>query len=99
MSARFWISSVFLVGVVVGAFVSLRAGEPGLIDIFVWLGLILVACAVALWPIAGRDERAELKLDRTSWADRVEFREPRAVPRSGASERGSPVESRTWRVG
>lgn len=99
MSARFWISAVVLAGVAAGAFFSLRSGESSLINLFVWLGLLLVTCAVALWPAAGRDERAELKLDRTSWADRVEFREPRAVPRSGASERGTRADSRTWRVG
>jgi hypothetical protein len=99
MGTRFWVFGLVLACILASAFVSLRAGESTVLELFGWLALVLVTCAIGLWPFAGRDQRAELKLERPTWADRVEFREPRAVPRSGVSERGAPVESRTWRVG
>lgn len=99
MGTRFWVFGLVLVGIVASALVSLRAGESSMLELLGWLALVLVTCAIGLWPFAGRDQRAELKLERSSWADRVEFREPRAVPRNGVSERGASVESRIWRVG
>jgi hypothetical protein len=97
MSTRFAVFGLVLAGIVAGACVSLQSGTPSLLEVFAWLGVILVVCAVALWPFAGRDQRAELKLERISWADHIEFREPPAVPRTAASARGIPVESRTSR--
>lgn len=99
MGARFVIFGLVLAGIVASAFVSLRTGQSGVLEIFVWLALILVTCAVALWPFAGRDQRAELKLERLSWADRIEFREHSSVPRTAAPGRGAPVDSRTSRTG
>ena len=88
MNTRFIVFGLILVAILACAFVSLRSEQSGVLDIFLWLGLLLVTCAVALWPSAGRDQRAELKLERPSWADRVEFREGPSVPRTAASPRG-----------
>jgi hypothetical protein len=97
MSTRFAVFGLVLVGIIASAFFSLQSGQPSLLEVFAWLGVILVVCAVALWPFAGRDQRAELELERLSWADHIEFREPPAVPRTAASARGLPVETRTSR--
>ena len=100
MGTRFVVFGLALAGILACAFVSLQSGQSSVLEIFVWLALILVTCAIALWPFAGRDQRAELKLERLSWADRIEFRSnPPAVPRSAAPGRGAPVESRTSRAG
>jgi len=89
MGTRFAIFGLAVAGILACAFVSLRTGQSSVLEIFFWLGALLVTCAVALWPFAGRDQRAELKLERPSWADRVEFREGPPVPRTAASPRGT----------
>lgn len=99
MGMRFVVFGLILAGILASAFVSLQSGQSSVLEVFFWLGLILVTCAVALWPFAGRDQRAELALERPSWADRVDFREPPAVPRVAASGRGAPVDSRMSRSG
>jgi hypothetical protein len=99
MGMRFVAFALALAGILASAFASLRSGNSDVIEIFGWLGAILVTSVVALWPFAGRDQRAELKLERPSWADRIDFREPPAVPRSAVSARGAPVDSRTSRAG
>ena len=99
MGARFAVFGLVLAGILACAFTSLQSGQSSVLEILFWLGLILVASAVALWPFAGRDQRAELKLERLSWADRIEFKEPPSAPRSAVSGRGSPIESRTSRAG
>lgn len=99
MGTRFAVFALVLAGVLVCAFFSLKSGQSSVLEVFVWLGLILVVSGIALWPTTGRDQRAELKLERLSWADRIEFKEPSPAPRSSASERGIPVESRTSRAG
>ncbi len=94
---RFVVFGLILVGIVASAYVSLQAGQSSVLQVFFWLGLILVTCAVALWPFAGRDQRVELELERQTWADNIEFRETPAVPRTAMSGRGAPGESRTIR--
>jgi hypothetical protein len=34
---------------------------------------MLAVSALALWPSTGRDQRAELELERRGWGDRIEF--------------------------
>lgn len=97
MGMRFVVFGLILAAILASAFVSLQSGQSGVLEIFFWLGAILVTCAVALWPFAGRDQRAELELERQTWADNIEFREPPAVPRTDMSGRGAPGESRTVR--
>lgn len=99
MSARFAGFGLALAGIMACAFASLQSGQSSILEIFFWLALILVACAVALWPFAGRDQRAELKLERASWADRIDFQEPPAASRSTVSARGAPVGTRVSRLG
>jgi hypothetical protein len=99
MGARFAVFGLILAAILACAFASLHAGQSSVLEIFLWLGLILVTCAVALWPFAGRDQRAELRLERPSWADRIDFREPPPVPRSAAASRGAPADSSTSRAG
>jgi hypothetical protein len=96
---RFAVFGLIVAGILACAFFSLRSGQSSVLEIFLWLGALLVTCAVALWPFAGRDQRAELKLERPSWADRVEFRESPPVPRTAASLRGGPPHTRTTRDG
>ena len=59
---------------VVLAWPSLRSETASALDIFFWLFAMLVVSALALWPSTGRDQRAELELERRGWADRIEFR-------------------------
>ena len=99
MSTRFAVFGLVLAGILASAFASLQSGQSSLLEVFFWLGVILIVCAIALWPFAGRDQRAELELERLSWADHIEFREPPGVPRTAASARGAPVDSRTSRSG
>lgn len=91
MGTRFAVFGLVLIGLLACSFLSLRSGESSVLEIFLWLGALLVACAVALWPFAGRDQRAELKLERPSWADRVEFHDGPPVPRTAASPRGTSL--------
>ena len=85
------VSAWALHGILAFAFVSLQSGHSSVLEVFFWLALILVVCAVALWPFAGRDQRAELKLERPSWADRIDFKEPPTEPRNAVSGRSTPV--------
>ena len=99
MGARFAVFGLALAGILACAFTSLQSGQSSVLEIFFWLALILVACALALWPFAGRDQRAELMLERSSWADRIDFKEPAAAPRSSAGGRNTPVETPVSRAG
>ena len=63
-----------LILVVVLAWPSLRSETASALDLFFWLFVMLVVSALALWPSTGRDQRAELRLERRGWADRIEFR-------------------------
>jgi hypothetical protein len=64
--------------IVVLAWPSLRSETASALDLFFWLFVILVVSALALWPSTGRDQRAELRLERRGWADRIEFRRDEA---------------------
>jgi hypothetical protein len=97
MGMRFVVFGLILACILASAFFSLQSGQSSVLEIFFWLGAILVTCGVALWPFAGRDQRAELELERQTWADNIEFRETPAVPRTAMSGRGAPGESRTIR--
>jgi hypothetical protein len=99
MGARFVGFGLGIIAIVACAFASLQSGQSSVLEVFFWLALILVVCAVALWPFAGRDQRAELKLERPCWADRIDFKEPPAEPRNAVSSRSAPVDSRTFRAG
>jgi len=57
----------------IGGVVFGRAGGDDLsvIDAFFGLLILLAVSAAAIWPRSGRGERAELKLERLGWADRV----------------------------
>ena len=74
-----WASAVCFLGaalvlIVVLAWPSLRSETASALDLFFWLFVMLVVSALALWPSTGRDQRAELALERRGWADRIEFR-------------------------
>ena len=74
MGKRTVFLSAALVLIVVLAWPSLRSESASALDIFFWLFVMLVVSALALWPSTGRDQRAELRLERRGWADRIEFR-------------------------
>jgi hypothetical protein len=99
MDGRFITFGLALAAILACAVASLQTGESSVLEVVFWLGLILVTCAAMLWPFAGRDQRAELRLERPSWADRIDFTEPPAAPRSALSARGTPVDSRISRAG
>ena len=63
-----------LVLIMVLAWPSLRSETASALDLFFWLLVMLAVSALALWPSTGRDQRAELALERRGWADRIEFR-------------------------
>ena len=77
-----------LVLIVVLAWPSLRSETASALDLFYWLLAMLAVSALALWPSTGRDQRAELALERRGWADRIEFGrnadEDRSTPTPGA---------------
>ena len=59
--------------ILVLAWPSLRSETASALDLFFWLLAMLVVSALLLWPSTGRDQRAELALERRGWADRIEF--------------------------
>ena len=74
MAKRSLFLGAALILIVVLAWPSLRSETASALDIFFWLFVMLVVSALALWPSTGRDQRAELRLERRGWADRIEFR-------------------------
>jgi hypothetical protein len=76
--------------VVVLAWPSLRSETASALDLFFWLFALLAMVAVVLWPRAGRDQRAELKLERRGWADRIDFREPGKAVGDASPRRADP---------
>ena len=63
---------------VTAALASVVFGNIGTEDFtvfHVFLGLLalLVVSSAVLWPRAGRDQRAELEMERPGWADRVKI--------------------------
>ncbi len=87
-----------LLGVVIGLFVmiaasSLRAESATILDVFFWLLLLLAVSALALWPRAGRDQKAELRLERRGWADRIEFGQATKPAGSGSAHQTSSSRS------
>ena len=74
MGKRSLFLAAALILIVVLAWPSLRSETASGLDIFFWLFVMLVVSALALWPSTGRDQRAELELERRGWADRIEFR-------------------------
>jgi hypothetical protein len=69
------------------AFTSLQAEEATIFQVFFWLLLVLAASGVALWPAANVDQRAELKLERLGWADRIEFAQSTKPSAAAADQR------------
>ena len=43
------------------------------LDVFCWIGYLLVAMVVVLWPVTGKDERARKKSGSPRWASRIDF--------------------------
>ncbi len=72
------------------AWPSLRSETASALDLFVWLLVMLVVSGLALWPSTGRDQRAELRLERRGWADRIEFRDSGPAPSSDAASPAGP---------
>lgn len=68
--------------ILLSAHASLTADTATIFDVFFWLFLLLVVAGVALWPSTGRDQKAELELERRGWADRVEIVPPSTTPRT-----------------
>ena len=59
--------------ILVLAWPSLQSETATAFDLFFWLLAMLVASGILLWPSTGRDQKAELRLERANWADRIEF--------------------------
>ena len=78
MGKRYLFLGAALALMVVVAWPSLQSESSSALDLFVWLGLMLVMSGLALRPSTGRDQRAELRLERRGWADRIEFRGDKA---------------------
>lgn len=45
-------------------------------DIFLVLGVMLVLVILALWPNASRTDRVDRAVAGTTWADKIEFKNP-----------------------
>jgi hypothetical protein len=61
-------------GLILLAAFNLQSETATILHVFFWLFLVLVVSGVTLWPSTGRDQRAELRLERPSWADRIDFK-------------------------
>jgi hypothetical protein len=87
MGKRSLFLAAALVLIVVLAWPNLRSETASALDLFYWLLAILAVSALVLWPSTGRDQRAELALERRGWADRIEFGKSEeksgSAPRSG----------------
>jgi hypothetical protein len=79
--------------ILVLAWPSLRSETASAFDLFFWLFVMLVVSGLALWPSTGRDQRAELRLERRGWADRIEFGDGGKAARSTTARPGSPSQS------
>jgi hypothetical protein len=79
--------------ILVLAWPSLRSETANAFDLFFWLFVMLVVSGLALWPSTGRDQRAELRLERRGWADRIEFGDRGKAARSTTPRPGSPSQS------
>jgi hypothetical protein len=94
MSKRFLMLGIVLGLVLMVAASSLRAETASIFDVFFWLLVLLVVSGLALWPSTGRDQKAELSLERRGWADRIEFGRG-TKPAGGGSGRHGEAPSRT----
>jgi hypothetical protein len=72
---------------------SLRSESASAFELFFWLLAILVVSGVALWPSTARDQRAELRLERPGWADRIEFGGTGKAAQGTTAPPGSPSQS------
>ncbi len=93
MGKRFLALAAALGLIVLLAASSLQSETATVLHVFFWLFLVLVVTGVALWPSTGRDQRAELRLERAGWADRIEF-EKSAPGKPRAALPPSPQASR-----
>jgi|GEM_PF-5790344 len=91
MGKRFGMLGVALAILATLALPTLRADTSSALDVIFWLFLMLLVSGLALWPSTGRDQRAELALERRGWADRIEFGgdEPADAPPPPTRERSS----------
>jgi hypothetical protein len=87
MSKRFLLLGIVLGLLVMLAGSNLRDEASSVFDVFFWLMLLLVVAGLALWPSSGRDQKAELGLERRGWADRIEFERGPKPGGSSASAR------------
>ena len=87
MNKRFLMLGIVLGLVLMVAVSSLRAETASILDVFFWLLLLLVVSGLALWPSTGRDQKAELSLERRGWADRIEFERGAKAAGSGSARR------------
>jgi hypothetical protein len=80
--------------ILVLAWPSLRSETASAFDLFFWLLAVLAVSGLALWPATGRDQHAELRLERRGWADRIEF----GNDRSAAHNTAQPADAQQSRV-
>jgi len=96
MGKRYVFLGAALALTLVLAYPSLRSEAASALDLFLWLFLLLVVSALALWPSTGRDQQAELRLERRGWADRIEFVDGgKAASGTSAPPRNPSQSSRT----
>ena len=93
MGKRYLFLVAALTLMLVLAWPSLSAETASALDLFFWLLVMLVVSGLALWPSTGRDQRAELELERRGWADRIQFRDTGKTPATGAASPAAPPRS------
>jgi hypothetical protein len=97
MSKRFILMAVTLGLILWAAIHNLQAEEATIFHVFFWLFLVLVVAGVALWPTTGREQQAELKLERMGWADRIDFAAAKGAPAT-ETKRSGPEHYRSEHV-
>ena len=93
MGKRYWFLGAALALILVLAYPSLRSETASALDLFFWLFLMLVVSGLALWPSSGRDQQAELGLERRGWADRIEFVDGSKPAGGTSAPPGNPSQS------
>ena len=93
MGKRYLFLGAALALTLVLAYPSLQSETASALDLFFWLFVMLVVSGLALWPSTGRDQLAELRLERGGWADRIEFSDSGKAAGGTAAAPRSPSQS------
>ncbi len=73
MGLRFKLLAALYVVLILAGHDKEFALSGSVLDVFIWLGALLVLSVVALWPNTARTDRVDREIDGRSWADRIDI--------------------------